>query len=117
MMRTVLYMALAVLFNASANFFIKLGMRRVEGGGVLEMLRKGTQQPALIAGVVLFGLALGAYSIVLTRMNLSVAYPTLVSIGLIVVVSASYVFLDEPIRPVQVAGFFLIIAGVWLVAR
>jgi len=110
-------MALAVLFNASANFFIKLGMRRVEGGSVLEILKKGVVQPALIGGVVLFGLALAAYSVVLTRVNLSVAYPTLVSVGLIVVVSVSYAFLNEPIRLIQIAGFFLIIAGVWLVAR
>lgn len=118
MIRTIVYMILAILLNSSANFFIKLGMKNVgQEGSVIDIIKKGLMQPALIAGIALFGLALGAYSIVLTRVNLSIAYPTLVSIGLIVVVTASYLFLNEPIRLIQIFGFVLIIAGVWFVAR
>jgi drug/metabolite transporter (DMT)-like permease len=38
------------------------------------------------------------------------------SLGIIIVIAASWLFLDEVITPLQVAGFVSIIAGVWMVA-
>jgi spermidine export protein MdtJ len=108
----------AILLNALANILMKVGMSRVgKTSGLLPMLRHTLRQPALWGGLVSFGLALGAYSLVLTKMNLSVAYPVMVSMGLIVVVLASAFLLMEPVSAVQIIGFGLIIAGVWMVAR
>jgi multidrug transporter EmrE-like cation transporter len=85
--------------------------------GFLELVRKAITQPALICGILSFGLALAAYSFVLTRLNLSIAYPIMVSMGLIIVVLASFFLLKEAITLIQIAGFILIIAGVWMVAK
>ena len=117
-MRATIILTIAIVLNASANILIKVGMARVDKSGtVFSILKQGALQPALLCGIVSFALALAAYSVVLTRLHLSVAYPTMVSLGLIIVVLASYFLLNEAIRWPQVIGFVLIIAGVWLVAR
>ena len=85
--------------------------------GVVELVKKAILEPAFWGGIFSFGLALVAYNMVLTRLNLSVAYPIMVSMGLIIVVLVSYFVLSESITWIQVVGFVLIIAGVWMVAR
>jgi len=118
MSRTVVLLILAIFFNALANILVKIGMIRIgkmEGWG--QMLSKAAVQPAFILGVISFALALLAYSAVLTRLNLSVAYPIMISMGLVLVVFASYFLLNESIRFIQLVGFLLIIAGIWMVAR
>jgi len=118
MSRTVVLLILAIFFNALANILVKIGMIRtgkMEGWG--QMLSKAAVQPAFILGVISFALALLAYSAVLTRLNLSVAYPIMISMGLVLVVFASYFLLNESIRFIQLVGFLLIIAGIWMVAR
>ena len=111
-------LVIAIVLNATANILMKVGMLRVgRTDGWVHMLRRAAVQPFIIMGILSFILALGAYGVVLTRLNLSVAYPLMVSLGLVIVVIASYFFLKEAIRPYQVVGFLLIISGVWLVAR
>ena len=118
MSRAVVILIFAIFFNALANILIKVGMVRVgKTEGWFQLLAKAALQPALLGGIISFALALVAYSFVLTRMNLSVAYPIMISMGLIIVVFASHFVLSEAITPLQIAGFLLIIAGVWMVAR
>jgi multidrug transporter EmrE-like cation transporter len=110
-------LALAILFNATANVLIKVGMSRINGSGVASILFAALSQPVFWAGLILFGLALAAYSLALTRLNLSIAYPIMVSMGLVIVVLVSGFYLNESISIIQILGFALIITGVWLVAR
>ena len=118
MSRVVIILIMAIVFNALANILIKIGMKNGEGlTGLIDLIKYALGQPFLYAGVISFGLALVAYSIVLTKLNLSIAYPIMVSMGLIIVVLVSYFTLKESITLLQVAGFICIIAGVWMVAR
>ena len=118
MSRTVIIFIMAIVLNASANILIKVGMAKA---GKLEnvpfLIKYALSQPFLYAGVVCFVLALAAYSIVLSKLNLSVAYPIMVSMGLIIVVLVSFLALKETITFLQIVGFVFIIAGVWMVAR
>ncbi len=117
-MRDAAMLIVAIVFNASANVLIKVGMLEVgEKEHGLELLQKAIFQPALLGGILLFVFSLGAYSFVLTKLNLSIAYPIMVSMGLVLVTCASHFFLNETIRPLQIIGFLLIISGVWIVAR
>lgn len=117
MLKQILVLCFAVVANATANIFIKAGMRNVDGAEGLEMIKQSLRQPFLLAGVIMFGIALGAYSYSLTKLNLSVAYPIMVSAGLIIVVLGSLLFFKEIIRPSQYVGFCFILLGVWLVAK
>lgn len=118
MNRGALLLIVAVVCNASANILIKVGSSRLNSDeGIWRTLISAVLQPVLWAGVILFGMALGAYGLVLTRVNLSVAYPVMISTGLVIVVVVSALFLNEKITLMQMAGFLCILAGVWLVAR
>jgi multidrug transporter EmrE-like cation transporter len=109
---------LAITFNAVANILMKVGMLRgKQGAGLADFILGMIMNPVLIAGMVCFALGLAAYCFVLTKLNLSVAYPIMTSVGYVIVIIASWLFLKETITAIQVAGFSLIIAGVWMVAH
>lgn len=110
-------LALSIGFNAMANILIKVAMKRIGHSSGIGLMQRALREPAFLFGILCFGLALIAYSMVLSRLNLSIAYPLNVSLGLIIVVLTSALFLKESITLLQLGGFFLIIAGVWLVAR
>jgi multidrug transporter EmrE-like cation transporter len=113
-----LILILAILLNAVANILMKIGMLKGQqvtsaAGLILGMILN----PVLIAGMVCFALGLAAYCYVLTKMNLSIAYPIMTSVGYVIVIIVSWLFLKETITAIQVAGFSMIIAGVWMVAH
>ncbi len=112
-----LILSVAIVLNALANILIKVGMR----GKTLEIglvtIMKIITSPAIIGGIIFFVCALIAYGYVLSKMNLSIAYPIMTSMGFLIVILASWLFLKEAIGLGQCAGFILILLGVWLVAR
>jgi multidrug transporter EmrE-like cation transporter len=117
-MNTYIVLSLAISLNALANILMKVAMRRQgETGDMLTMMTRSLTNPALFLGLLSFGLALLAYCYVLAKINLSIAYPLMTSLGIIIVIAASWLFLDETITLLQVAGFVSIITGVWMVAR
>lgn len=112
-------LGLAVLFNALANIVIKWAMR---GESSLFAEGLGTAVKSLAAnywlwgGIALFGLAFVLYSLVLSRVNLSVAYPVMTSLGLVIISLVSILVFKEVITGVQAGGLLLIIIGVWMVS-
>jgi multidrug transporter EmrE-like cation transporter len=110
----------AIVLNALANIFMKVGMNKVGGlsvGPMTNWLMRMVTNPFVFLGLSFFALALVAYNYVLSQLNLSIAYPIMTSVGYCIVILASWLFLNEKIVPVQVLGFTLIIAGVWMVAK
>jgi multidrug transporter EmrE-like cation transporter len=112
------YVALIVgiIFNAVANILIKAAMRNVEmGNGLMQTAVSMAFQPLLILGIACFVVALGGYSFALTRIDLSVGYPIMTSLGLIIVAAYATISFREPLTFTKVAGFVLVLAGVVLV--
>ncbi len=108
----------AITFNAVANILMKAGMLREKpGANLLELVLNMLTNPVLISGIFCFALGLAAYCFVLTKLNLSVAYPIMTSVGYVIVIVASWLFLHETITVIQIVGFTFIIAGVWMVAH
>jgi multidrug transporter EmrE-like cation transporter len=113
-----LIFVMAILLNAAANITLKVGMNRVGGlssGG--DFLPKFLLNWVVWLGIAFFGLALAAYSVVLSSFKLSVAYPIMTSAGFLVVVLVSALFLNERITLAQCGGLALIMAGIWMVSR
>jgi multidrug transporter EmrE-like cation transporter len=111
-------LALAIVANASANILIKAAMREknFETGGAASLV-SAIWSPFMLAGIMMFVVALAGYSLVLSKMNLSVAYPVMTTMGFIVVLTASWLFFGEAITAVQIVGYALMLSGVWLVLR
>ena len=72
--------------------------------------------PFLI-GLSLFGLNLIFYSRALKDMQLSVAYPILVSASVLSVFAISYVVLNESFSQTKLIGGVLIIGGIVLISQ
>lgn len=114
-----LILAAAIVFNALANILLKMGMQGRSGllaGGAGQALKSIALNPLAVSGILSFGLAFVLYSLVLTRVNLSVAYPVMTSLGLVIVSLVSVLLFREQLSALQAGGIALIIVGVWLVA-
>jgi len=117
-MNTYFVLSLAIVLNAVANILMKVAMLKQEKTtDIIKMITQSLLNPILFLGLLSFALALVAYCYVLAKLNLSIAYPLMTTLGFIIVILASWLFLGETITKIQIIGFVSIIAGVWMVAR
>ena len=110
-------LGIAIFLNALANILIKVGVIDKGGKISINMFFDIITTPAIIGGILSFVFALIAYEYVLTKMNISIAYPLMTSIGFMIVILASWFFLKESITLIQILGFLFILSGVWMVAK
>ncbi|NDY42941.1 EamA family transporter [Dissulfurirhabdus thermomarina] len=110
-----------VLLNALAQLALKQGMRvvgpfafRLEGlaGLCLEV----ALNPYVLAGLACYVVSVVVWLMVLSRVDVSYAYP-LLSVGYIVTALAGKAFFGEALGPVRWAGILVICLGVYLVTR
>jgi len=111
----------ALVLNAAANVLMKVGAKlAVPLPGDASLWAKATNflNLATLAGLVLFAGNVLVYRKALDRLDISVAYPIMVSGGLVLVTLAAALLpvLKEKISLAQVGGMLLIAVGVWLVA-
>ncbi len=117
-MKNYVILLFAIAFNAVANIMIKVGMMRAgKEENLIRLAKKAVFDPVIVGGLCCFVLALGGYSYILSKISLSIAYPLMTSLGYMIVIFVSWMFLHESIAWYQVIGFVLILSGVWLVAR
>lgn len=118
---TYLVLAVSMSFNALANFLIKLAVRgeKLEIGlsHLAETLKTLASNPVLWGGLVFFGLAFVGYAVVLSRLNLSTAYPLMAGGGFLLVFLLSALYLKEAITIPHLGGALCIILGMWLLLR
>lgn len=110
-----------VFLNACAQLFLKLGMTRVgEFHFTLDNLWpigwKVATNYFVILGLFCYVISVIVWLMVLSRVPVGVAYP-MVSIGYIITAIAGYFLLDEMLTPIRMIGIFVIILGVYLVAK
>lgn len=111
---------ISVFLGALGQVMIKIGAQHLElnFSGVkfshnLLALMKNTP---LLAGVALYVLSFILWVKVLSKVELSYAYP-LVSLGYVVVMLFAYFYFKEQISPYRAFGVLLIVMGVFFVAR
>jgi len=113
------HLFLALTFNAAANICIKLGSKQMAldlqqlMSEPLMLIKNGY----LVIGLCFFALALVLYSLVLSKMNLSIAYPIMTGVGFIFVVGFSVFVLREQLFWWQWLGIASILAGVILLSQ
>jgi len=72
--------------------------------------------PYILAGLVCYVVSVVVWMLVLSRVEVSYAYP-LLSIGYIVTAFAGRIFFDEAFGMTRWAGIVVICLGVWLITR
>ena len=116
---SIIIFCIAITMNALANIFMKIGMtkaNKISELSISVIFQKMILNIWVILGVLCFGIALLAYNYVLSHIKLSVAYPIMTSVGFVIVVTVSYLFLNEKLEIWQIIGIVLITIGVWFVA-
>jgi multidrug transporter EmrE-like cation transporter len=66
--------------------------------------------------IICYGVSIFLWMIVLSKVEVSYAYPFL-SIGYVVASIAGYYFFNESLTPVRIAGVIVICVGVYLISR
>ena len=114
---TFLLIILNILLAVAGQMFTKIGVQKI--GTFTDMPVKTFVFKAFLSPLVLLGLFLYLVSaviwfMVLSKVNLSVAYPTL-SLGYVLILAVSYFYFKEPITLVGILGVLFICLGVYLI--
>ena len=112
---------LGVLLNAAAQLFLKEGMRRI---GHFEFIWANavpiTMQVAgnvfVLGGLFCYVISVAVWLLVLSRVEVSFAYP-LLSVGYIVNAVAGYYLFQENLSMTRITGILIICVGVYFVTR
>lgn len=109
------------MLNTAAQLMLKAGMTQIghfdfSAANMLPIGLKVMGNPPIITGLFMYVMSVGVWLLVLSRVQVSFAYPML-SIGYIVNALAANYFFGEPLTSVRMLGIFIIIAGVYLVAQ
>ena len=113
-----------VLVSVAGQLMLKKGMTEVGRIDVdffsqplVGLWKMFTTTPLVIVGLGLYAIGAVIWMIVLSRVNLSYAYP-MIALTYVLVPLAAWLFLNEPaIPPIRWVGMGVIIAGVVLVAQ
>jgi multidrug transporter EmrE-like cation transporter len=83
---------------------------------ILTFLQGAAGNKFVILGFLCYVISAASWLVILTRVDLSLAYP-LISIGYILVVVLSKYLFDEPVTSLRIAGTLLVCVGVFLLVR
>lgn len=112
---------IGVLLNACAQLLLKAGMSQIGHfnfslSNVIPIGLKVMGNPPILTGLFAYVFSVGVWLLVLSRVQVSVAYPML-SIGYVVNAIAAYYLFGESLSLVRMTGIFIIITGVYLVSQ
>ena len=121
-MQTVILVLVPVLIGVVGQLLLKKGMSVVgqfdfaDAGQIIPQFYRAFTNPYVFAGFVFYFLSSLFWMIVLSRVELSVAYPML-SLGYVFVLVASFFLFSEAVSPVRWLGVLVILLGVTLISR
>lgn len=120
-MKNYLLIIVSVLLNASAQLFIKRGMITIgsvtlSANGVSSLALKAITNMPIIMGMLAYAVSILLWMIVLSRVNVSIAYPFL-SIGYIFTAILAFFLFNEPFTVQKILGILIICVGVILLTH
>jgi drug/metabolite transporter (DMT)-like permease len=114
-----------ILFVVLTNFFsqilLKKGMTDIgkfdlSGGGLWAIAGTVATNWAIIAGIFVMVVSMASHLVVLSRVEISYAYPFL-GLSFVLVALYGHFYLDEAVTMWRAAGVLLIVSGVALIAK
>lgn len=114
-MRTIALLLVAVALGVTGQIFLKQGVS-TEGpiSGINRGLIATVFKPLVLVGFICYGLSSLFWLVVLSRTELSFAYP-MVALGYVLVVFLSWLIFKEGVTWARVVGLALICVGVVVV--
>jgi len=114
-----LILFISVLLSVIGQLLMKQGMNQFGSFPITQIASKTIPMilnPWVFTGFVSFGLSSIFWLAVLSRLNLSVAYP-MVSLAYVVIAIASVIIFKENVTLVRWIGILVIVFGVFLISR
>ncbi len=110
-----------VLLNAVAQLLLKAGTNAIghfdfTWRNVVPIGWQVATEPHILGGLMCYVVSVGVWILALSRVPVSIAYPML-SIGYVVNAVAAYWLLGESFSAMRLTGIFIVILGVFLIAR
>jgi len=117
----ILAIFISIFLAVVGQLLLKVGMLRVGkfSFNISTLVHQYTRillNPFVIAGLFVFFISMLIWLYVLSRMELSFAYP-FVALNYVLILFGSYFLLKETITLYKIVGVVVIIIGVYLVAR
>lgn len=118
-MSPTLLIVASVLLGVVGQLTLKAGLTRTGalpvGDGVLQVLRRMAAQPAIIGGLLVFGVGTSFWLLALSQVELSYAYPFL-SLSYVLILASSWAVFGEVISWWRLLGVVSICLGVCVAA-
>jgi len=127
-MKNFLLILFSVVLGVGGQLSLKHGVGIASGGGssrivhsldpksILMFLQSAAANKFVIFGFLFYLVSAASWLIILSRVDLSFAYP-MISIGYIVIVILSKYIFNEPVTTLRIAGTLLVCAGVFFLLR
>ena len=121
-MKQLAVFAFAVFFNVVGQVALKRGMTEVgfvtsDLARLPAMALRTLTSPFIMLGFAAYVVSTVLWLIILSRVDLSLAYPSLNSLAYVLVVVSSWLFLGENVSPTRWLGLLIVCAGMFLVMR
>jgi len=122
MWKSLLLIVCSVVMGVSGQLCLKVGMGQVGAlqmnslGAILQTVWRVFTTPLVIIGLAFYGVGSVFWLAVLSRLDLSFAYPMLALTYVLVPLSA-HLFLGEKVPPLRWVGIGVVIVGVVIISR
>lgn len=122
MFHSFLLILASLTFAAVGQYFLKMGANQLgalggeAAGRAFQVAWAAATNPWLVTGLTCYGLGAVTWIIVLTRVQLTWAYPML-ALNQVLVLLVGALFLGEHVSMVRWGGVLLIVTGVFMVSR
>jgi len=112
---------LGVFLNSGAQILLKAGMRHIGHfdftlSNFFPISWQIAINPWILLGLVSYVISVAVWLLVLSRVDVSIAYP-MVSLGYVISAGIAYFFLGEHVTLTRITGISIILLGVFIVAR
>lgn len=112
---------LGVFLNAAAQLFLKEGMRRIghfefAWANLVPIGLQAATNVFVLGGLLCYVVSVVVWLLVLSRVEVSFAYP-LLSVGYIVNAVAGYYLFQENLSVTRITGILIICVGVYFITR
>jgi multidrug transporter EmrE-like cation transporter len=118
----VLFIISSVSLSAFAQIVLKMGMSNAKvqndlliAGNLFEKLFVALTNVYVVAGISMYLFSMILWLVVLSKIDVSVAYP-FVGLGFIITMVLGFLILNEQISTMRVMGTILVVCGVLMVS-
>jgi multidrug transporter EmrE-like cation transporter len=114
----ILLMLFVVAFNVMGHVFLKAGMNQIGGitpGALVTNFARIFGNPSVLFGLFCYVTSVSGYLVLLSKSDISVAYPIVTSLAYGGIIIISLLVFREPFSAIKWVGLALILGGVILV--